>query len=177
MSERSGHVLVRPAKIPQEVSIRRIELTANLAFGASATAKKLKWNTTTETFSVDGDEFDVQDPFSKFQQTCKPDGQDGARGYARRYPEDGSRWEIIELEHQARWIEFTTTEAFTTTDADVDVDGVVYHDGYEPDTAVETVYNKSASSDKIFEGDDNDKGMALYSPETDKYIIVQCECP
>lgn len=93
----------------------------------------------------------------------------------------GTQWGIVNvgaaLAHQARWIEFTTTEAFATTDADVDVDDVVYHDGYEPDTAITTVYNKAISSDYLYEGDDNDCGDARYDPEDDKYRICMMECP
>jgi len=158
-------------------AIRRFELTANLSIGDTTTARKLEWDG--DSFEVVGDEFDVYDPFSMFLQACKPKDEDGARGYARQYPEDAERWEIIELQHQARWIEFVVNDGsgFAASDASVTVDGVSYHDGYEPDTAITTVYNKTASSDYIFEGDDDDKGMAKYSPGTNKYIIDQMECP
>jgi len=95
----------------------------------------------------------------------------------------GVKWALIrfgvEVEHQARWIEFVVNDAsgFSQTDASVTVDGVLYHDGYQPSTPVTTVYNKSASSNYMFKGDDNDKGIALFDRENQKYIINQMECP
>jgi hypothetical protein len=94
----------------------------------------------------------------------------------------GLQWAHIRLgckRHQARWIEFVVNAAggFSTTDASVAVDGITYHDGREPQTPVTTVYNTRASSDYKFEGDDDDRGEALYAPEEDKYYIIQMECP
>jgi hypothetical protein len=95
----------------------------------------------------------------------------------------GTKWAVVrigaQMAHQARWIKFVVNDGsgFSTTDSSVTVDGVEYFDGDEPSTAVTTVYNVAASSNYIFEGDDNDKGMALYDPVNDKYWIVQMECP
>ena len=159
----------------RDSGLRRFELTENLAFGSNATAYLLQWTGAAYVAQSDGS-FEVYDIFSKFNQKDKPTGQDGARGYAQWYW-DRRIWEIVQLEHQARWIEFYLTAALATTDASKGCDNVTYHDGYQPNTAVTTIYNKSASSDYIFEGDDNDRGMAKYDPADDKYTIVQFECP
>lgn len=80
---------------------------------------------------------------------------------------------------QAKWIKFTVNDGsgFASTDASVAVDGVTYIDGYEPATAITTVYNEPISSNYLFEGDDDDKGKAEYDPTNDKYWIHQMECP
>lgn len=78
---------------------------------------------------------------------------------------------------QAKWIKFFFAAALATTDASVACDNVTYVDGYEPSTPVTTVYNEPASSDYMFEADDNDKGQARYDPENDKYWICIPECP
>lgn len=159
---------------------RRIELKAGetLTPGGSATAYLLEWGGT--SYSPDTSvEITVQDAFSRFRQSSPPSGQDGARGYATHYG-DRDVWELIDLEHQAKWIEFVADGAYAPTDASATVDGVTYHEGYEPTTAITTVYNKGASANYIFEGGDNDRGMAKYSIEEDKYYIWQAElleCP
>lgn len=159
----------------RDSGLRRFELTENLAFGSNATAYLLKW--TGAAYEAQSDvSFEVYDIFSKFNQKDKPTGQDGARGYAQ-WVWDRRIWEIITLEHQARWIEFYLSAALATTDASKGCDNVTYHDGYQPNTAVTTIYNKSASTDNIFSGADNNRGEALYDPVNDKYIITQIECP
>lgn len=79
---------------------------------------------------------------------------------------------------KARWIEFHLDEALATTDASCDATVDAYHDGRDPDPSNSgiTLYNKSASTNYIFEGSTNDKGEALYSPENNYYIIIQLEC-
>jgi len=134
--ERSGHVLVRPAnRVLMEATIRRIELVSNLSFGGTATARELQW-VSGSGFKRAGGTFAVHDPFSKFQQTAAPKDQGGARGYARQFTDRVGYWELIELQHQARWIAFVVNDeyGFDTGDTSVTVDGVVYHDGYEIDT-------------------------------------------
>ena len=159
----------------RDSGLRRFELTENLAFGSNATAYLLQW--TGAAYVAQSDvSFEVYDVFSKFNQKDKPTGQDGARGYAQ-WCWDRRIWEIVQLEHQARWIEFYLTAALATTDASVACDNVTYIDGYEPDTAVTTVYNEPASANYMFEGDDNDKGKAEYDPGDNKYWIHQFECP
>ena len=168
---------VRPrVRRSPEGGLRRFELTENLAFGGNATAYLLQW-TGAAYVAQSGTSFEVYDPFSKFNQNCKPTGQDGARGYAQ-WCWDRRVWEIVQMQHQARWIEFVANGAFATTDASATVDGVTYHDGYQPDTAVTTVYNTDESGgDYKFEGDNNDIGEALYDPANNKYWIIQLECP
>jgi hypothetical protein len=91
----------------------------------------------------------------------------------------GGQWIVTWAPHQARWIKFVVNDAsgFATTDSSVAVDGVTYVDGFTPGTAITTVYNEPASSNYIFEGDDNDVGQAEYDPGNDKYWIRMMECP
>jgi len=89
------------------------------------------------------------------------------------------KWVMTSGQKQARWIEFQVNDGsgFSVSDSSVSVDGVVYHDGYEPATAVTTVYNKEADGTAyLFSGDDDAEGVALYSPKDQKYYIVQMEC-
>lgn len=164
-----------PTSHKAEKCLRRFELYENLTFGSSAQAYRLDFDG--DVYAVDEDElFTVHDPFSKFNQNHAPYDLDGARGYAVFI--DG-RWEIVELQHQARWIEFVinTGSGFDTTDASVAVDGVTYHEGYQPVDDVVLVYNKKTNGDFMFEGEDDDEGMAKYDPATDRYTIWQLECP
>lgn len=172
--------IITPATVATELTYR-FELYENLAFGEHATAKLLYWDSDESDYAADDDTtFEVYDAFNKFNQNCKPTGQGGARGYAR-YFLDADRWEIIEMEHQARWIRFIVNEGsgFATSDASFAVDGVTYHDGYEPDTAVTTVHNERehAADTYIFEGNDDDRGFAKYDPATDQYSVDNMECP
>jgi hypothetical protein len=93
--------------------------------------------------------------------------------------QNGRWWIIGKVGYQARWITFVVNDAtgFSTTDASVTVDGVAYFDGYEPASPVTTVYNLAISANRLFEGDDDDVGMAIYDPAGDKYHIFQMECP
>jgi len=174
--------LVRPAKVfiqPTPHPLVRFELIDNLYFNSYTQARELVWSNS-QWKADDTTEATVYDVFGMFCQWCKPKNQDGARGWARQFPEDAERWEIINMQWQAKWIEFVVNDysGFTTSSPSVTVDGVIYHNGYEPDTAITTVYNgSSVAGCRIFEGDDNDVGEALYDPLTGKYIISQLECP
>lgn len=167
----------------QRGRMRRIELKTGetLTPGGTAAAYFLKWGGA--SYSPDTSlEITVQDAFSRFRQSSPPTGQNGARGYAL-FTGDRAVWELLDLEHQALWIEFVVNNGsagFATTDASFGVDGVTYHNGYTPTTAITTVHNKTASSNYIFEGDDNGRGMAKYSLGDDKYYMWQgelLECP
>lgn len=160
---------------------RRFELKDDLADGNPATAYLLYWDSDADDWAIDTDvEFEVVDMFgSRRGQARISDLQKGTRGTCIKF-HDSAVWEIVTMEHQARWIEFMVNDAsgFTTSDSSVTVDGVIYHDGYEPNTAITIVYNgSSAAGCRIFYGDDNDVGEAIYDPAADKYIINQVECP
>ena len=86
-------------------------------------------------------------------------------------------WVVTWAPHQAKWLRFATTEAFTVSDPDVDVDTVTYHDGVDPPSAITTVYNEAAETNYIFSGADDARGIAVYNPGDDKYYIRQMECP
>ena len=92
-------------------------------------------------------------------------------------PHDCARWEILYLPHQAKWIEWQASGAFTTNDLNITVDNVIYHDGYEPFAGVVSIKNKTANdTTHMFEGDDDHKGLARYCPANDYYVIWQKEC-
>jgi hypothetical protein len=141
--------------------------------GGTATALRLYWDG--DSWETDSDvEFTVRDMVSKFRQASPPTGEDGARGFCELH---SGEWVIAEMQHQARWIEFTANGAFTTSSASPSIDGITYHDGYTPTTAPTTVENYSISSNRQFYGDDNDKGLAIYDLDDGKYYIDQFECP
>ena len=163
----------------RDSTLRRFELIEHLPSGATrnATARLLQW--TGGVYVAQSDvEFEVYDPDTKFIQVDKPTGQDGARGLAQ-FMWDRGVWEIVSMQWQARWIEFVVDNAsgFDTTDASVAVSDATYHDGYTPNDDVVIVYNKKTNGAFMFVGVDDVEGMALYDPVTDKYTIVQIDCP
>lgn len=82
-------------------------------------------------------------------------------------------------DHPANWIEFSVddVDGFTTDDETVTVTVDAYHDGFQPGTPVTVIYNKTAENTTyLFEGSDNEKGVALYMRSTNRYLIVQMEC-
>ena len=68
-------------------------------------------------------------------------------------------------------------DGFTTDNETVTVTVDAYHDGFQPGTPVTVVYNKEAENTTyLFEGSDNEKGVALYMRSTNRYLIIQMEC-
>jgi len=94
------------------------------------------------------------------------------------------KW-VVRPERQIPWIEFVVDEAgtgtgeggFTTSDLEITVKDVTYHSGVEPDGGIDTVYNVAAHANYIFEGDEDDRGIALQDTNDSKYYIIQMECP
>ena len=164
-----GHVFVDSTGVyhrpdpRSSVALRRFELTENLTCGSNATAYLLKW-TGAAYVAQSSVEFEVYDPFSQFCQYSKPTGQDGARGMAQ-FMWDRGVWEIVELQMPARKIKFAATEDFTSGEANVTVDGVVYYNGYTPDTGITSVENPG------WAGLDNDLGLAFLNINDGKYYI------
>jgi hypothetical protein len=147
----------------------------SLVPGGTATALLLYWDG--DSWETDSDvEFTIRDMMSKFRQSSPPSGQNGARGFCELY---GGEWVIKDMQHQARKIHFVVNDAtgFAITDSTATVDGVDYQNGYTPTTGITTVYNKSISSNYLYEGDDDDKGTAYYDLTNNKYWIDMMECP
>ena len=86
------------------------------------------------------------------------------------------KWYLI-AEGQARWITFSLNAALTKTTASVASCTVnSYHNCGDPGSTV-TIWNPEGNvTTYIFEGDQNDEGIALYSVNDDKYWCVQLEC-
>jgi len=170
------------------------ELKTDLDYDAGATgasAYLLTWDADNNTWDTPEDEDTVITVFD-------PDVDDGhplrglagkadlsvlsrgVRGIAKRAA--NGNYEITQLFHKAKHIEFTLGAAALTT-ADASSAGATvdnFFDGINPDPGNDkiTVYNKLASGAVyIFEGDSGDKGVAVYDDQEDKYRIIQMECP
>jgi hypothetical protein len=166
-----------PVSLPEVV---RFELKSaeTLVPGGSAKAHLREYSGGSYTPNPDT-EITVHDPDSQYRCSSPPSGQGGVRGKARYFP-DLDAFEIISMQHQARWIEWRVNETggFSTADATAIMDDLIYHDGYTPTVAPTTVYNaRTRASAWLFEGDDNDCGLAKYDYLTDRYYISQFECP
>jgi len=159
--------IVRLADVEQTLRFE-IKSGQTLTPGGSVLGHPLTW--TGADYEADSSiDLTFYDPFTRFRQSSPPAERDGVRGYAKYGPDSG-RLEIQELEHQARWIEFVMTDDAPA----LTVDGVTYHDGYEPTTPVSSVDNTSG----IFAGwAENDVGIAHYDLDDDTYYIWQMECP
>ncbi len=153
--------------ISQADKIWRFELKDALTPGGQATAFLLD-----KTGAEDTDqEFEVFD-----QVLGDMRSPIGAKGYAKFFA-DSERWEILDVQRLAKHIEFTLGTALLTTDASVS--NATVTDSYEgiAPTGTQTVYNRSASTNFIFEGDVGDKGMAVLNNSNGQYKIWMVECP
>lgn len=91
----------------------------------------------------------------------------------------GGQYEIVWADSPATNIEFTLTATLALTDADTDTDDATvtnYWGGADPGSAVK-LYNKSISTNYMFEGVTGAEGIAVYDDLEDKYRIIQLECP
>jgi hypothetical protein len=166
-----NHTRGRVTREPVAFEMCRFELAEDLTPSGTAEAYRVSYDSTDGyTAETDWPTITVVD----FLGTRR--AETGRKGLAFKAP-DREEWEIWDLEHQARWIEFTADGAFTTSDASPSVDGIIYHDGYAPATEPTTVENYSISSNRQFYADDNDKGQARFDPDDGKYYIDQMECP
>ncbi len=153
--------------ISQPDKVWRFELKDAMTPGGNATAYLLDKNGAEDT----DQEFEVYDQV--YGDIRAPVG---AKGYAKFFA-DSERWEVIEVQRLAKHIEFTLGTALATTDASIGNATVNdSYDGIAP-TGTQTVYNKAASSNYIFEGDIGDKGMAVLDYSDGHYKIWQMECP
>jgi len=157
----------------------RFELKEDLAPGQSAAAYLLPL--------VDGQyqpdvhvEFTVHDALSGMLRGRGPSQwRRGTRGYARLMPDSG-RWEILALEHLARWVRFALTEVLSFQSSSAAAEVLSYWDGYDPDPQQQgiVVLNCATSGQQyLFAGQIGAVGLGCYDPQEDKYRIVQLECP
>ncbi len=153
--------------ISQADRVWRFELKDELTPGGNATAFLLDKDGNEDT----SQEFEVYDQV--FGDMRSPVG---AKGYAKFFA-DSERWEILDVQRLAKHVEFTLGTALATTDASVSNATVTdFYEGISP-TGTQTVYNRSASSNFIFEGDIGDKGMAVLDYSDGRYKIWMMECP
>ena len=106
----------------------------------------------------------------------------GTRGIAKaKQSDDGTVYEIVQLFHKARFIEFYLNEAMAVTDANktaiVMVRGAkrMFWDGIDPDPAGSgfEVYNALLDAGVyLYSGESGDSGYAVYDEHDDKYWIV-----
>jgi hypothetical protein len=159
------------------LDVWRFELKTALEPGSWATACLLACPS-----GYDADvhaEFDVFDALDgMLRGRAKTQDRPGTRGYAKFMP-DSDRWEILALEHQARWIRFALKADMSYQSATGSGDVLTCWDGYHPDPDEEgvTVANCALRADHyLFAGATGAVGLACYDPVYNGYRIVQMEC-
>jgi len=152
---------------------RRFELKTALAIGGTATAHPLDWSGVADTTAAN--EFTVYDTLSKHRGWARVAGtRNGARGLAL-FHHDRESWDILDLQHVARSINFTLTEdmGYTTAgQASVTVDD--YYDGVAPSVPYSSikVYDPQGLHANTRSGA---KGKARLDDRSDEYHIVEIE--
>lgn len=169
--------------ITPHIQIRRFvfkyALIPNPGTTTYAEAHRVFYDPTEEAYDYEDDTFEVCDP-SGFRRAPSINVDHWGRVIGTCWkPPDWDYWEILDLPHQAKWIEFVVDDVtgFTTANATVAVDDCTYHDGYEPFTEITIVHNMRASGGYVFEGADGARGKAEYDIENNRYEIYQMECP
>jgi hypothetical protein len=154
----------------------RFELKDGLTPGGSATAYLLPY---TDDYGEDRNvEFTVYDALDgTLRGRGRTDTIEGYQGYARLMP-DSQRWEIVTMEHPARWIRFALTAAMSNQDSSGVASVLDYWDGNNPDPTLVgvPVANCAISGGRhLFAGAAGAVGLACYNPGSDWYQIVQME--
>jgi hypothetical protein len=160
------------------LSLWRFELKTDLAPGSSATAYLLSYaGDYGENRNVEFTVYDALD--GMLRGRGRSDTVAGYRGYARLMP-DSQRWEVIAMEHPARWIRFALAAAMSNQDSSAVAGVLDYWDGNNPDPthAGVPVANCAISGGRhLFAGAAGAVGLACYNPGGDRYHIVQIESP
>jgi hypothetical protein len=121
-------------------------------------------------------EFDVYDAFDgTLRGQAKTETAPGTQGYAKFMPDSG-RWEIIYLQHQARWIRFMLVSAMSHYDNMATAEVEEFWDGYNPDPNDNYIYVINCvgtGGQYLFAGSSGMMGMACHDPLAGNYRIVQ----
>jgi len=155
------------------LDVWRFELKTALSPGSFATAYLLAYaEGYAENVHI---EFDVYDALvGTLRGRAKTDSLAGTQGYAKYMPDSG-RWEIIAIEHQARWIRFGLTGNLSHLDYGQSGQVLTYWDGFDPDPNNAGIWLlNSAGTDNsyTFAGRNGDTGIACLDPASDYYRIV-----
>jgi hypothetical protein len=142
--------------------VRRFKLTAGLTLGGSAAGVLQEWSS--GAWIDDGDPIVVKDVNQApgFWQ-----GAIGYGGWCVAEPGSTTNWHIVWMEHKAKWIRYTLTEALISTDADCTVND--YMDGIDPGPTA-TVFDPQQLYQ--FWHQIGCKGWARWNPENARYEIV-----
>lgn len=142
----------------------RFELYTDLELGGIATAKLVIWNGA--AYVTTGAAFPIQD-FTEEPGSWK--GKAGYRGWCV-YKTDSEYFEIVWMETQARYIEFTLEEPLEGGQASASVDA--WWDIKEPDSP-QIVYDRQG----LWEANcpEGAQGLAVYDETADEYVIVRIE--
>jgi hypothetical protein len=154
----------------------RFELKTSLSPGGSATAYLLSYS---EGYGENGHiEFTVYDAVNgTLRGRGRTETAEGFHGYAKLMP-DSQRWEVIALEHPARWIRFALSAAMSNQDGSASAGVLNYWDGSNPDltSAGVTVVNCAINGGGYrFAGAAGAVGLGCFDPASDLYHIVQME--
>ena len=171
------------------------ELTEALAYGSSTTAHLMLWDadqtkhivTEKDIVVQDSNAIDSEDDTKPLRGLAAPNGTRGCAIPRIDLVYESYRvvYEIIQLFHKARFINFELTAALETTHQYKGATVDNFWDGLDPDPDDEgiVVWNRVTHTPGtyIFEGDIGDKGMAVYDEKGDTgagcYRIWQMECP
>jgi hypothetical protein len=161
------------------LDVWRFELKTALTPGASATAYLLECANDVSIANVHV-EFEVFDAIDGgLRGRARSAGTAGALGYAKFMPDFG-HWEIIALQHQARWIRFVLIDNLSHYDNMAAAAVLTFWDGYDPDPNNNNVYaiNCAGNNDQyLFCGGIGTVGMGCHDPLEDNYRIMQMDPP
>jgi len=155
---------------------RRFELKTSLAIGGTATAHPLDWTGAAYAADTASDnEFTVYDSLGMYHGWARVAGtRNGARGLAV-FHHDREVWEVVDLQHVARSINFTLTEDMGyTTSGQAECSINDYYQGLDPTSvfSVNKVYDPQGIHANAKSGA---KGKARFDDRSDEYHIVEME--
>ncbi|HEY4309845.1 MAG TPA: hypothetical protein VGN12_10375 [Pirellulales bacterium] len=146
----------------------RFKLTSTLSLGGNATATIRRWDPTAGGGSgayVDGDTITVKDYFGALGDPGEWQGFSGFYGFAAQLP-DRSEYQILYMEHVARFVAFTLTGTFLAGSAVASFDSTWAGKpgagaGFINDR--QNLYTSAAAGDK---------GIAAWDESQEEYVVI-----
>jgi hypothetical protein len=146
----------------------RFKLTSTLSLGGNATATIRRWDPTAGGGSgayVDGDSITVKDYFGALGDPGEWQGFSGFYGFAVQLP-DRSEYQILYMEHVARFVAFTLTGTFLAGVAVASFDSSW---GGKPVAGAGTVNDRQNLYSSAAVGD---KGIAAWDESQEEYVVI-----
>jgi hypothetical protein len=156
-----------PWRYPSE-SLKRFELTQNLALGSEANARLLEWDDSASEYVMVGETIVVKD-FTENPGSWI--AGEGFQGWCILPADaDDGKYEIVWMENIARFIEFTLTANMSSGSATATVNE--WWDIKQPIASPVTINDPRNLFRRALSGA---KGIAVYDPKRDTYIAIECE--